>query len=164
MLKGFEWVFVGIGANLGAPASMVKTALAGISEIAGGEIVSSSVWRSEALGMDGDDFANAVVKFEYNKSPLDLLGKLQALEIKHGRAPDHGHHTPRTLDLDIIAFGNRVVIDSRLSIPHPHAYERLFVLLPLMEIEPQFRFVDRDESLVEHIEKAGELRISIWED
>ena len=164
MLKGSEWVFVGIGANLGAPETMIRSVVQEISDIAMGQVFSSSIWRSEASGMVGNDFANAVVKFEYNGLPQDLLEKLQALEVKHGRASDHKRYTSRTLDLDIIAFGVQRFSDSRLDIPHPRAHERLFVLLPLQEIESGFRFADRPESLDQLIEKADPLRIRFWKD
>jgi 2-amino-4-hydroxy-6-hydroxymethyldihydropteridine diphosphokinase len=164
ILRSPEWVIIGIGANLGAPRVMIETALKELSEIAMNEVVCSSIWKSEASGMDGDDFANAVAKFEFNESPHNLLGKLQSIEAKYGRAPDHGHHTPRTLDLDIIAFGDQQISEVNLCIPHPHAAQRLFVLLPLREVDPNFRFFDQPKSLDELIERAERLRIEKWED
>lgn len=114
--------------------------------------------------MDGDDFANAVVKFQFDESPQKLLDKLQSLEAKYGRALDHEHYTPRTLDLDIIAFGRQQISEPNLCIPHPLAAQRLFVLLPLKEIDPDFRFVGRSECLDELIDKADGLRIELWKD
>ncbi len=162
IFKESESVFVGIGANLGTPREVVEIALEEVSELAVGEVISSSIWWSEASGMAGDDFANAVVKFEFGDSPLELLDKLQALEVKHGRAADHGHHTSRTLDLDIIAFGHQLISCSRLRVPHAYACERLFVLLPLREIDPEFRFVNRDESLNHLIDRAERIKIALW--
>ena len=159
-----ESVFIGIGANLGAPRVTIEMALMELSEIAESEVVSSSIWKSEASGMEGDDFANAVAKFEFNESPQNLLAKLQSLEAKYGRAPDHEAYTPRTLDLDIIAFGHHKVSEVNLTIPHPHAAQRLFVLLPLKEIDPDFRFVGKPESLDELIDRADRLRIEIWKE
>ena len=162
--RASDWVFVGIGANLGAPKATIEAALMELSQLADSEVVSSNIWRSEASGMEGDDFANAVVKFEFGESPQNLLAKLQSLEAKYGRAPYHESYTPRTLDLDIIAFGQQKVSEVNLCIPHPHAAQRLFVLLPLQEIDSNFRFVDKPESLDELIGRADCLRIEIWKD
>jgi 2-amino-4-hydroxy-6-hydroxymethyldihydropteridine diphosphokinase len=164
MLKGSEWVFIGIGANLGAPQTMIRGVVKELSEIALGPVSSSSIWRCEASGMTGNDFANAVVKFKYEGDPQDLLEQLQSLEVKHGRASEHEKFTSRTLDLDIIAFGVQRFSNPELDIPHPRANARLFVLLPLQEIEPGFRFAGRSENLELLIEKADPLRIEVWKD
>jgi 2-amino-4-hydroxy-6-hydroxymethyldihydropteridine diphosphokinase len=164
MVEGSEQVFIGIGANLGDARAMIDTALQELARLTSGELVDSGVWRSEPsdLGDEAEEFANAVVRIEYRGEPLDLLNDLLAIEVKHGRSRDHGYHTSRTLDLDIIAFADRQIDSDRLCVPHPHAWQRLFVLLPLQEIDPEFRFVNRTESLDRLIADAPALKIGPW--
>ncbi|MCZ6501496.1 MAG: 2-amino-4-hydroxy-6-hydroxymethyldihydropteridine diphosphokinase [Gammaproteobacteria bacterium] len=181
-----ESVVIGLGGNIGSPASTISSALQELVSLAMGEVVASSIFRSEAFGMaeDADDFANAVARFECGLEPIVLLRHLQTLEAKYGRPSDDGPHTDRgtdktavcesalykstlyqsrVLDLDIIAFGDRLIIEDDLRIPHPLAFERLFVLLPLQEIDPGFRFVDRKESLQQLIDSAPEMTVVPWQ-
>ena len=163
MRPATEMVIIGIGANLGNPRDMIDAALAELSRLAVGEMTCSSVWRSEAFGLEGNDFANAVVSFACSLAPQSLLRELQIIEEKHGRDRDHGHHTSRTLDLDIIAYGDLRAVEPGLTIPHPEAFSRRFVLLPLQEIDPGYVFVDRDENLEQLIARADEIRIEKWD-
>ena len=172
-----ERVVIGLGGNICSPASTISNALQELVSLAIGEVVASSIFRSEAFGLPqgADDFANAVARFECGLEPIVLLQHLQALEVKYGRTSDNrrmdktaicepGLYKSRTLDLDIIAFGNRLIIDDDLRIPHPRAFERLFVLLPLQEIDPGFTFVDRKESLQQLIDAAPEMIVVPWLD
>lgn len=181
-----ECVVIGLGGNIGCPAVTIREAFQELGSLAIGEVVTSSIFRSEASGMakDADDFANAVARFECELEPEVLLLRLQALEVKFGRLSDDpnisrgmdkkatgesalkqsGLYESRTLDLDIIAFGNRTIINKNLSIPHPRAFERLFVLLPLQEIDPGFRFAGRRESLQQLIASAPEMMVMPWRD
>ena len=175
-----ESVVIGLGGNIGSPASTISNALKELASLAIGEVLASSIFRSGAfrLAQNADDFANAVASFECRLEPTDLLQQLQALEVKYGR-PSDGHYInrgiaktvvcesalyeSRVLDLDIIAFGNRLIVEDGLRIPHPRAFERLFVLLPLQEISPGFRFVDRKESLQQLIDSAPEMLVVPWQ-
>ena len=160
-----ESVFIGIGGNIGDPRESIERSLQALGALASGEIVTSSIWRSEAFKLkeEGPDFANAVAAFGCDLEPGDLLSHLQSLEVKFGRPADHADQQSRTLDLDIIAFGQRKLVETSLQIPHPRAFERLFVLLPLQEIDPEFRFVDREESLQQLIDSAPRMKVCLWD-
>ena len=88
------------------------------------------------------DFANSALIGSYAGSAEELLDLTQSIEQKLGRPADHGFHTPRTCDIDIIIFGDLIMKSDRLTIPHPSAQERLFVLEPLNAIAPELLFPD----------------------
>jgi 2-amino-4-hydroxy-6-hydroxymethyldihydropteridine diphosphokinase len=160
-----ELVIIGIGGNIGDPRETIERSFQALAVLACGDIVTSSIWRSEAFRLkeEGSDFANAVATFQCDLEPRDLLSRLQSLEVKFGRPADHADHQSRTLDLDIIAFGQRKHLEASLKIPHPRGWERLFVLLPLQEIDPDFRFVDREESLQQLIDSAPRMEVHLWD-
>ncbi len=156
-----EFVYIGLGANLGDPVANLRDAIEALRVISEHPIEVSSLWRSEpfALNEDGDDFVNAVVRMTWCHEPDELLRCLQQIEVDHGRPVDHGAYLSRTLDLDIITFGGRIINSQKLIIPHPRAWERAFVLLPLSEIDSRFQFPDRRESLAELIDRAPPMDI-----
>lgn len=159
-----EPVFIGIGGNIGNPKETVEGSFRALGVLASGKIVTSNIWRSGAFKLkeEGPDFANAVASFQCDLEPGVLLRHLQSLEVKFGRPADHAAQQSRTLDLDIIAFGQRKLVETSLQIPHPRAWERLFVLLPLQEVDPDFRFVDREESLQQLIDSAPQMEVCLW--
>ena len=108
---------------------------------------------------ESDWFSNAVVSFSTSLSATELLHSLKDIERQCGRPSDHEVNTPRTLDLDIIGFGDEVICSEDLTIPHPRASQRLFVLLPLAEIAPDFRFPESKESLATLIAQAPALEV-----
>ena len=127
--------FVGLGANLGEPEKRVREALGELDAIAHTRVVRrSSLYRSEPLGYAAQPpFVNAVAQLETGLPAERLLAELQEIEARHGRRrsfPD----APRTLDLDLLLFGNAVLDVPGLKIPHPRMHERPFVLEPLAEI------------------------------
>ena len=95
------------------------------------------------------DFHNAAVTGEWSGTAAALLALCRRLERAAGRPADHGFHTPRPLDIDIIGFGDEVMDTPELTIPHPRAQERRFVLAPLAEIAPDFRFADSGRTAAE---------------
>lgn len=167
-----ESVVIGLGGNLGNPARTISSAFQDLASLASSEIVISNIYRSEpvGLGSEAEDFANAVAQFECELEPIVLLQKLKALESRYGRIRGGRRGTSdetvlyesRLLDLDIISFGDRLILDEDLKIPHPRAFERLFVLLPLMEIDPGFRFTGREESLQQLAEAAPRMNVVPW--
>jgi 2-amino-4-hydroxy-6-hydroxymethyldihydropteridine diphosphokinase len=131
-------VYLGLGSNIGARESSVIRAVGRIDSQTTPVVATSSLYETEPVGCGPmGDFVNAVVEVRTLLCAEDLLKRLQALEIQLGRQT--GHNEPRTLDIDIIAFGALVVRSERLSIPHPRYHGRLFVLEPLLEIAPEFR-------------------------
>lgn len=139
-----ETAYIALGSNLDSHAgSPVETVQAVIERLRGwstGEFSASSLYRSEAedCPAGSPDFINGVVSLELD-STLDsheLLLRLQALEAEYGRRRAGQRNAPRTLDLDLIAFGNRQSRSEALELPHPRAHLRRFVLEPLAEINP----------------------------
>jgi len=132
-------VFLGLGANLGNPAANLCQALELMAQ-AGLKIrACSSFYQTAAVGFTQQpDFVNAVALVETELAPLELLDVLQGIEQQLGRKPTF-RWGPRVIDLDILLYGNAVVRNKRLCIPHPHLAERKFVLQPLVEIAPEVR-------------------------
>jgi len=134
-----EWVtvFVGIGANLGEPCAAVLNAvqeMAGLDGVAA--VRRSSLYASTPIESSGPDYVNAVVELKTSLTALELLAQLQAIESKAGRERPY-RNAPRTLDLDLLLFGDSVIQSATLTVPHPRMWERAFVLLPLVEIAPE---------------------------
>ena len=130
--------FVGLGANLGDPAGQIRAALAALDDIPGTRLArASSLWRSAPVGYaDQPDYVNAVAEIETAQAPRALLDALLAVERRFGRERSFAN-APRTLDLDLLLYGDRVLSEHGLEIPHPRMHERAFVLAPLVEIAPE---------------------------
>jgi 2-amino-4-hydroxy-6-hydroxymethyldihydropteridine diphosphokinase len=131
-----RWAYVGFGANLGDPASTLQAAAAELGKTAGTITAGSHIYRSRPIGFtDQPDFQNAVARLETALAPEALLDELLALEARFGRVRDI-RFGPRTLDLDLLCYEGEVRDDERLTLPHPLAHEREFVLRPLAELDP----------------------------
>ena len=131
-----ERVFVGLGANLGTPQATLQRALAALAALPQTRLVAhSSMYRTAPILATGADFINAVAELRTALQPHALLDALQAIELAHGRERPY-RHAPRTLDLDLLLFGQRVVHEPGLEVPHPRLHERAFVLQPLLELAP----------------------------
>jgi len=130
-------VYIGLGSNLHAPLSQLQQALAEIAQIADTSILkTSSFYRSAAIGPAGQpDYINAVSLLETGLTALQLLDRLQAIENSHGRVREL-RWGARTLELDILLWGQQQIDDQRLQVPHPQMPLRSFVLVPLAEIAP----------------------------
>jgi 2-amino-4-hydroxy-6-hydroxymethyldihydropteridine diphosphokinase len=133
---------IALGANLGDKEKTISKAQKQIGKIRGVELVANSKkYRSEALTEHGIDpnqpeYINAVSLIDTTLSPKKLLSRLNEIENKFGRVRS-AKWAARTLDLDIIIFGTSIVETKSLSIPHPRAHERAFVLIPWLEIDPE---------------------------
>ena len=128
--------YIGIGANLGEASANVDDALARLAALEGGRLLAqSSKYRSAPIDSSGDDYINAVASIETALSAPDLLAALHAIELAHGRARPY-RNAPRTLDLDILLYGDERIDLPQLQVPHPRMLERAFVLVPLLEIAP----------------------------
>ena len=136
-----EEAFIGIGSNIGDSENIISSAIDCIDAIPSTSLKKrSSLYRSEAVSdIPQDDYINAVISIETSLEPMALLLELQAIEYAFYRQrQDDVRWGPRTLDLDIILFGNRQCDDSHLTIPHREMHNRLFVLKPMMEITGDF--------------------------
>lgn len=129
-------VYIGLGSNLGSPRRHIISAIQSLGEIQFTSVTSSSsLYKSKPLGTQNqDDYVNAVVKIETDLEGIELLDCLQAIENDHGRVRNE-RWGPRTLDLDILMFGDDVIQNDRLTVPHPELTKRSFVLVPLVEID-----------------------------
>lgn len=129
--------YVALGANLGDPISAVRFALDALNRQAGLRLVrASSLYRSAPHEAQGPDFVNAVAEVATTLCAPDLLQALQAIEAAARRERPY-RHAPRTLDLDLLFYGDGNIESSTLTVPHPRWRERAFVLLPLADIAPQ---------------------------
>ena len=130
--------YVGLGANIGEPRKQLKAALREMNSLPETRIAAtSSFFRSAPVGYrDQPDFMNAVAALETALTPERLLASLQAIEDRHHRErPFPG--APRTLDLDLLLYGDLTLHTPQLTLPHPRMHERAFVLKPLLEVAPQ---------------------------
>ena len=130
--------YIGMGSNLEQPLDQLQRSLPELDELPRSSLqASSSFYLSSPMGpADQPDYVNCVAALRTGLSPLELLDQLQQIEQAHGRrrGPRWG---PRTLDLDLLLYGNQVMLNDRLSVPHPGIGERAFVLLPLAELAPE---------------------------
>jgi len=128
---------VAFGANLGDAVTTVQQALRDVGGLADTQLFKvSSLYRSAPHEAQGPDFINVVALVHTQLSPLNLLHALQALELKSGRERPF-KNAPRTLDLDLIFYGDVVLATPELTLPHPRWHERAFVLQPLAEVWPE---------------------------
>lgn len=128
--------YIGLGSNAGDSKTLVREAVSRLGRSTT-VLAVSSLYYTEAVGYpDQDDFINAVAKIETDLPPRDLLDLCHAVEQEFGRVRTV-RWGPRTLDLDILLYGDEVSADPELTIPHPLMTERRFVLVPLVEIAPE---------------------------
>lgn len=128
--------YVGLGANLGNARVTLEAALCEIAQLQRTRLVArSSLYRTAPVDASGPEFVNAVVELDTTLAPGELLDALHAIERAHGRERPF-RNAPRTLDLDVLLYGDRIMTAGGLRIPHPRLHERAFVLVPLAQIAP----------------------------
>ena len=128
--------FIGIGANLGDARDTVLQAVNRLSSIAGcQEVVASALFSSAPIDSSGNDYVNAVAQLQTHLTAQALLEALQAIELAFGRERPY-RNAPRTLDLDVLLYGDAIIDTATLTVPHPRMTERAFVLLPLAQLAP----------------------------
>lgn len=129
--------FVGLGANLGDARAAVEAALHALADLPLTRLLGRSrLYRSAPHEACGPDFINAVAQLETGLTAPALLDALQVLEAAAGRQRPY-RNAPRTLDLDLLLYGDACLASPRLTVPHPRLYERAFVLQPLAELAPE---------------------------
>lgn len=128
-----------LGSNLGSRESFIQKAIAMISGKAGKLIKASSLYQTAPWGaVDSPAYLNQVIQIETLLNPVELLNVLLGIESDLGRNRGEVRNEPRTIDIDILFYGNQVVKAEHLTIPHERLHERRFVLVPLAEIAPEF--------------------------
>lgn len=133
--------YVGLGSNLEEPENQVRRAFDELDRLPHTRLVKkSSLYRTAPVGHEAQpDFINAVAQLETGLPAERLLAEMQAIEKRHGRERTF-RNAPRTLDLDLLLFGDAKLSSTQLTVPHPRMHERAFVLEPLLEIAPQLPF------------------------
>ncbi len=129
-------VVIALGSNVGDTNSHLHHAIEELSKVIAITKVSSFYKTAPVGGPVQDDFLNAVLIAESDLEPLDILVAMQEIETLAGRSREV-HWGPRTLDLDLITYGDAIITEPHLELPHPRAHERAFVLEPWLEIDPE---------------------------
>ncbi|MBS0609308.1 MAG: 2-amino-4-hydroxy-6-hydroxymethyldihydropteridine diphosphokinase [Comamonadaceae bacterium] len=128
--------WIALGANLGDARAALRGALQAMAVLPDTRLLAvSSLYRSAPVDALGPDYLNAVAELQTGLAPLDLLHALQAIEQAAGRERPY-RNAPRTLDLDLLLYGEQRLDGAELTVPHPRMWQRAFVLLPLAELRP----------------------------
>lgn len=131
--------YISLGSNLGNRLQNLQNALFHLNTEVGSTTAVSKVYESESWGFDAADFLNACVTLETHLTPHEVLSKILLIEKMLGRERTNAkEYTSRTIDIDILYYGNEIVQTDPLTVPHPKLQDRKFVLLPLADISPQF--------------------------
>lgn len=166
-MSGEQDVYIGIGSNLDNPLAQVTRATRSLTQLPDSQVVAvSSMYRSAPLGpADQPDYINAVVWLRTSLSALTVLEQCQSIEREQGRIREGERWGPRTLDLDLLLYGEKIIKSDRLVVPHPGLHERGFVLYPLYEINPRLSVPGHGSLavLVKQCSGAGLERISTYE-
>ncbi len=151
--------FVALGSNLGDSAALVRRAMDRLEALSTKRLLRSSLWQSTPVDCPPGSplFVNAVAALAPHptETPESLLDRLQDLEYEFGRQPKTILNEPRPLDLDLIAFGQETMVTPRLTLPHPRAHLRRFVLAPLNEIAPELVLPGRTLSVRQSLERLA---------
>jgi 2-amino-4-hydroxy-6-hydroxymethyldihydropteridine diphosphokinase len=146
-------VVIALGSNLGDSHRVLREAIRKLQQFSVKPVIASSFWATEPVDCPpgSAEFVNAVVEIEAapNETPESLLTKLQATEAEFGRVPKEVMNEPRRLDLDIIMFGGERRASPELTLPHPRAHLRRFVLEPLSEIDPTLKLPGQSITVLE---------------
>ena len=156
-------VYIALGSNLANPLHQVQSALNALAELPQTTLIAtSSLYRTPPLGpQDQPDYLNAVVALDTDLSAENLLDHTQKIELEHGRVRKDERWGPRTLDLDILLFGDEIINTERLTVPHYDMKNRQFMLYPLAEIAPELRFPS-GESLQSVMTQLGAEPLTRW--
>jgi len=130
--------YIGLGSNLGDPVAQVRGGMTALAQLPRTRLEAcSSLYRTAPVGrQEQPDFINAVCRVRTRLAPAALMRSLLEVECAQGRVREGERGGPRTLDLDLLLYGNVAVRSTELTVPHPRLHERAFVLYPLFELEP----------------------------
>ena len=148
-----EFAYIALGSNLGDSREIILRAMDRLREFTEQPLLKSSLWQTAPVDCPPGSplFVNAVIRLQLRtgQTPDSLLEKLQAVETEFGRRPKKVTNEPRPLDLDLIAFGQDRRNAPRLTLPHPRAHQRRFVLQPLSEIAPDLVLPGQTKSVMQ---------------
>ena len=148
--------YIGLGSNLGERESMIRQALEALSLLPETDLVrASSLYDTEPVGdVDQPNFLNAVAQVETDLSASQLLWNLQLIEKRLGRERTR-RWGPRVIDLDLLLYGDEIIEDDALRVPHPELTRRAFVLVPLVELDPMLVHPVTGQTLLAHLSQLG---------
>ncbi len=154
-------VYVAMGANLGEARHTLETAAAELAATPGIQDLTLAHFYSTApVDSSGPDYVNTVTRFTCTLGPEALLDRLQAIEQEHGRTRLY-RNAPRTLDLDLLLYGQEQIDTARLTVPHPRMHERAFVLVPLADLAPELELAQGSLSeLLDTVKDQGISRLT----
>ncbi|MEZ9720785.1 2-amino-4-hydroxy-6-hydroxymethyldihydropteridine diphosphokinase [Vibrio splendidus] len=156
--------YIAVGSNLADPVSQTNLAIETLKSLPRSTFVATSqLYSSTPMGPQNQpDYINAVVAIQTELTPIELLDCTQKIELEQGRVRKDERWGPRTLDLDIVLYGNEVIDSERLIVPHYGMKEREFVLYPLAEIAPSLQLPDGTEltELLKIVDKNG---LNVWQ-
>ncbi len=144
-------VYAGLGANLGHARQSIDSAILALGKLPETLLVGrSSFYQSAPFQADGPDYTNAVVHLRTRLNAIDLLRAFQSVEDLAGRERPY-HNAPRTLDIDLLLYGDGNIQSPELQVPHPRMHERAFVLLPLSELAPELVTTDELRGVLDQV-------------
>ncbi|HLR77077.1 MAG TPA: 2-amino-4-hydroxy-6-hydroxymethyldihydropteridine diphosphokinase [Balneolaceae bacterium] len=152
-------VTIALGSNKGNRHKHLKEAGRFLSKLSKEKVEKSAVYLTEPVGHSTRYFLNATADIVVDLSPEDLIIQFKQYEKEHGRVLSHSRWGPRTIDLDIISFGDLVINTDSLVIPHVEYNKRLFVLMPLLDLHPDWKDPKTNKSIQQMIEEAESLQI-----
>lgn len=156
-------IYLSLGSNLGDR----KSVLAAVQEALPPEVEvcqSSSIYQTEPWGYtDQPDFLNQVLLARTVLAPLDLLDYLKGIEQSLGRQPS-SRYGPRTVDIDIIFYGEEIIAGKRLTVPHPRFGERAFVLVPLAEISPELQVPGSGQTVADLLQGVDTSGVKLYQE
>lgn len=166
-MRPIKTVYIALGSNKGNKMQYLQSAVALIFERVGAVKKISKVYKTPALGFEGDEFYNACIKVETEFKAKTILKELQAIELKLGRQAKTGEgYESREIDLDILYYDDAIVEDKNLSIPHPEMHKRKFVLQPLKDIAKDFEHPVLNKTteilLADCLDQSAIEPINIW--
>jgi 2-amino-4-hydroxy-6-hydroxymethyldihydropteridine diphosphokinase len=148
--------YLGLGSNVGDRQAHLRAALDLLADHGVAVEAVSSVYETEPVGeiLDQPDFLNAAIRIHTELEPEDLLDVCKAIEVEQGRMLAGPRHGPRPLDVDLLLLGDLELSSERLTLPHPQVSARRFVLVPLLELDPELALPDGTR-LSEALERLG---------
>jgi 2-amino-4-hydroxy-6-hydroxymethyldihydropteridine diphosphokinase len=152
-------VFLGLGTNMGDREALLNKVIELITRSVGPVAACSGIYITEPWGFESrDNFLNMVIQVYTDLQPFDLLEKLSIIENQLGRKRSSGKYISRTIDIDILIYGKRVIDSPDLKIPHPLIQDRKFVLIPFCDIAPQLIHPVLDKTFAELIKECKDER------
>lgn len=159
-------VYILSGSNLGDRERNLNQAVSLMEAVPGLEIIATSgLYVSDAWEMEGENpsFLNQAIMADYLYRPAELMGELERAERSMGRT-DKGRRLPRTIDLDILLFGDEIIKTEGLTIPHPELLRRPFAMIPLLQLDPELEHPEKHRKIAGFVSEADYRKVLLFKD